>query len=203
MGRGDRGLRAGRSRGLRSPQGLTSTGPVHAPRLDFARVRWRSRARSVVRLAVLFVAGCGLDWKETSFQSEEHLRGSAFADLGWIPKNLVPKGARDIREVHNIDTNEVWLRFDTGQARLGWPDGSWSRTAQLDVFPASRRCRPRDWWSAELAVACETGVAPDRTWTIYCRGGERLFLQADRSAVYYLRVGQDGPCTPAAATQRE
>ena len=60
-----------------------------------------------------FFYSVGCEWLET-YESRYASLEEAIADgavtRGWIPP-FVPRSARDLRERHNIDTNEIWLAF--------------------------------------------------------------------------------------------
>ncbi len=60
--------------------------------------------------AVLSVA-CGSIEEPTEFyESRAALVADGAIDHGWVPPWL-PNSARAIHESHNLDTNEVWMRF--------------------------------------------------------------------------------------------
>ena len=69
---------------------------------------------------------------------------------GWVPR-LLPPTAREIRTQHNIDTNEVWVRFklDTrnfSPAELGF------RPLEPTSWPTEvRRPRHASWWFKSLS----------------------------------------------------
>jgi hypothetical protein len=74
-------------------------------------------------------------------------RDGAFA-RGWLP-DLLPRGSRNIREIHDLDTNRVWCSFDFQ------PEDARALRAALD------RVRPRNalfkvqspgvrWWPPVL-----------------------------------------------------
>src|SRR5690606_32595487 len=67
---------------------------------------------------------------------------------GWLPADL-PHSARDIREAHDLDTNEGWvaLRFDPATpVDLGeWTFIPWNRRAAVRLPDP-----PVDWWAEHL-----------------------------------------------------
>lgn len=46
----------------------------------------------------------------STFATYQDAEAASALERGWMPA-FVPPSARDIREVHNIDTNRQWLRF--------------------------------------------------------------------------------------------
>jgi hypothetical protein len=81
--------------------------------------------------------------REYATVSEEVFRG------GWVPK-LLPPTATTIRVQHNLDTNEVWIRFKTGTpdfdpAKLGF------RRIASESWPVEVRLpRYASWWFGSL-----------------------------------------------------
>jgi hypothetical protein len=79
------------------------------------------------------------------------------AQRSWIPTDMIPSNAQNIREAHDLDTNAVWLSFDR-QGTLH------------EVFAAEDRANPSDllfprnpprWWPSDL----RGGVCPsDYDW---------------------------------------
>lgn len=65
---------------------------------------------------VLFAAGCGdIDVVTGSYATLGEARAAGAIDRGWIPA-LLPPGAHDIREAHDVDTNRRWGLFSFGES---------------------------------------------------------------------------------------
>ena len=59
-----------------------------------------------------FLSGCeDADILHSSYPTYEAAVQDGAIRRGWVPEFL-PRSARQIQEVHNIDTNEIWLGFD-------------------------------------------------------------------------------------------
>jgi len=73
---------------------------------------WVIVAGLVVLLAVVIVYERALeaDWVRAEYPDLATARAAGDVDRGWIPA-WVPEGARDIREVHNLDSNLRWMVF--------------------------------------------------------------------------------------------
>jgi hypothetical protein len=97
-----------------------------------------------VAFVVIEAAGCSrFERPEASYASYSEAEGAGALGPGsWIPEFL-PVSAIDIREQHNIDTNERWLRFSfTGDFK---PPDSCSSTGRLGSVDA----RTPEWWKEE------------------------------------------------------
>jgi hypothetical protein len=74
-------------------------------------------------------------------------------DSGWLPKSL-PKSAYDIVEAHNIDTNEVWVKFDYLENDIEELVGDCSYTQKVN-YPDVKRVRGFPWWPRQLTSEYE------------------------------------------------
>jgi hypothetical protein len=64
-----------------------------------------------VLVAVLLAGSSGCsEVMATSYVTYAEAERAGAVTRGWIPP-FVPRSATDIREVHDLDTNEQWLRF--------------------------------------------------------------------------------------------
>ncbi|HIE1097604.1 hypothetical protein [Stenotrophomonas maltophilia] len=108
-------------------------------------------ARVVFASASLLFASCAVpdgvvsDQYETRLEAEEK---GAFA-RGWLPEEM-PASAADIREVHNVDSNEMWIGFSySGSDERAFLKGC-TPTSTFG-FPDSRRTRRNaPWWPDDL-----------------------------------------------------
>lgn len=93
----------------------------------------------------ILVAGCS-DREASSFATLKEARASQAMARGWIPGNL-PESAVDLREVHDVDTNEVWGTFSFGTSDHG------SAIKLLDpskINGRTVRSPSVDWWPRVL-----------------------------------------------------
>ncbi len=82
------------------------------------------QARTFVIVAALLTVGCGEE-PEVHYANWEQASGGGAISRGWLPEWL-PRSAHNIRERHNIDTNQGAFSFSAG--------GRW--TAPIDCVPA-------------------------------------------------------------------
>ena len=66
--------------------------------------------QSVIGAAVLLSVACGSEEHTKFYESRDALLADGAVDRAWVPPWL-PDSVRDIHESHNLDTNEVWMRF--------------------------------------------------------------------------------------------
>ncbi len=93
----------------------------------------------IIIVLVVFAIGCFVamgimeswDTQKTTFENYETLVESGYLQNGWIPEYL-PKDITNIVEVHNIDSNEVWIESDfTGKFPID--PKMWSVLATQDM----------------------------------------------------------------------
>src|SRR5262245_28668601 len=94
----------------------------------------------------LLLAGCG-SWNEKSAEFMDYFAWSHSdaASFGAVPANLVPKSAKHIRYVYNIDSTDVSIEFDFASrdedaltAPFLSPEMTWNRDLQKEgSAPAS------------------------------------------------------------------
>ena len=98
-------------------------------------------------LLVLGGIGIGVGWG--LFVYEPHLMVEQYATFseadsagairrGWLP-SFTPHSATDLRDVHDLDTNQQWLRFRAPDEDLR------NMTRQLDPVPRLEIPTPRQW----------------------------------------------------------
>ena len=102
--------------------------------------------QSVIGAAVVLSVACGSIEEPTEFyESRDALLADGVVDHGWVPPWL-PNSVRAIHESHNLDTNEVWMRF-----RLDADDmelvAVCAPSFVVDVRNAhGPRSAQREWW---------------------------------------------------------
>lgn len=90
--------------------------------------------------------------------------GRGAFESGWLPREM-PRSAENIVEVHNVDSGEMWVRFDDkGVGILGFTKGCVAQP--LPRLPDRRRTR-RDvpWWPEDLVL--ENGGRVRAQWALY------------------------------------
>ncbi len=66
--------------------------------------------KAIVAVVLFAILLCGVgcdDRQESVFANVKDARASGAVARGWVPNDL-PESATDLRERHDLDTNEVW-----------------------------------------------------------------------------------------------
>lgn len=72
--------------------------------------------RHAALLALLLGAGCGsIEVVQTQYATAEEAKADGAIARGWLPVWL-PEDAKNIIEIHDVDTNESTFSFSTGQS---------------------------------------------------------------------------------------
>ena len=105
----------------------------------------RIQATAMVATAVALIASVALMLKScemTSTHYSTYDEANAKGAIGsWLP-NFIPQSARDLREAHHTDTNELWFEFsfdnwipeDSGQCRPTRRPGPLTSSERLPKF---------------------------------------------------------------------
>jgi hypothetical protein len=118
-------------------------------------VNMSARNTIIVLAAIVSLAGMGwYGWRRLScadrsasfYSTRAQAIAAGAVDRGWIPRSL-PVEATAIHEEHDMDTNEVWIRFTLPRDRARQFAGSLHLLAQEEM--SSVAIRPpcdRSWW---------------------------------------------------------
>ena len=107
---------------------------------------------------------------------------------GWVP-DLMPHDATDIYEIHDLDTEEVWIRFSfTSDARSG-PAQSCNEVDALHVaWP--RATRRLSWWPEDMLQAASRPAS--RYHFFHCPAPDRYPGQSYSIATFLALVDGQG-----------
>lgn len=130
--------------------------------------------RSVVAAGVLVLASCS-DWD--TVEKEYATRAEANHNGTWVP-NWVPSSARDLRDVHNIDTIDQTLTFSAPPSDI--------QSMVTDLRPLE----PQDL-EAAVQLASELGWQPRKLEAYYvCPRSSSAVLFVERKTE---GIAYDGP----------
>lgn len=103
------------------------------------RIHW-----VVIVVAAIHVAGCERVSSEYSTRAD----AAAAIEAGWLPE-FIPASARHIREIHDLDSNDVCVRFELPADDRAALVASMRQLSAREVEGISVTCRlGPDWWFA-------------------------------------------------------
>ena len=141
----------------------------------------------LIAIGIVLAQGCSsIEQPESYYLSRQELVADNAIQHGWIPAWL-PASAHAINEAHNLDTNEVWMKFEFDAAEL--QAIGFCRKDNTVTLRGARRPRLKhgSWWGK--------GEAGD--WQGYiCRweqGGTartaKMLVSKDRGVALYWEEG--------------
>ena len=98
--------------------------------------------------SAMTACGCSGGVVETTtarYSSYQSAEGDGALKRGWLPRTL-PLSARDIVETHNIDTNEMWLRFQYDPKDIAEFLKGCAEVSSLQIPPVERTHKLVQWW---------------------------------------------------------
>jgi hypothetical protein len=116
----------------------------------------------------LTLSGCWLERREVSYTNMQEALEHGAVDRGWIP-DWIPLSATNIREIHDLDTNESMMAFELPrQAKWQLPSDCkpvpygeigpprfdrswWPSNAELERSYSFHRCTGDDPWTSKYA----------------------------------------------------
>ena len=137
----------------------------------------RSSQFAVVLVAAF--AGCNLtEVSETFYPDMAAVVAGGGISGGWIPKWL-PASSTDLREIHNIDTNESALTFSISSNTSWYPPGQCQAVPASAVVPSryhpSRWPTPSELDSSYTFFRCPSDVSPTSMFVgVHKSGGQGL-----------------------------
>lgn len=154
----------------------------------------RVRLSSSLVAAVLIGGGCSSNFVETATNHYSNY-GEAAEDgalqRGWLPRNL-PGSAHNIVETHNIDTNELWAKFQLDQADIDRFLRHCAKSADIRLPPAERTEKMAAWWPDALTDKSVERL-PNGMQTYHCSKiphakselDAGMILDAEEQAIWY------------------
>lgn len=134
-----------------------------------------SRTRlAAVLLGAAAASGCGLETVQNRYDTYALAESNGAFQAGWLPKWL-PRNATNIREVHNIDTNEVaWAAEVPVGQELSLPADCLAvrRTDLASTrFKTSWWPEPQEWGAPEPGAGFYYFTCSDQTVGLAAQGG--------------------------------
>ena len=136
--------------------------------------------------AVILAAACEpMETGRSEYPSAQAAISAGAIERGWVPEFL-PSSAREISEKHNLDTNEVWLRFSVDPNERSSIDMSCRKISGSDaVLP---RKGAGEWWPEALTEQKGRASLQAGAYTLYrCENGGSMAMESDGHMVFYWR----------------
>lgn len=108
-------------------------------------MRTRALRSFLLTVCIWQLAAC-VETLDASYSTFAEAQGKGAVAAGWVPA-WIPPDATDIREVHNMDTNQFMLTFTVPKsAQLSLPVGC------VQVPPRTPKTPPfsRQWWPGDV-----------------------------------------------------
>ncbi len=116
-------------------------------RRDNKKILYSIILGAFILITVFLFYGCN-EKIESYYKDFNIARKTGAIEKGWIPK-YIPNSACDIREIHDLDTNEVWIVFKILSSTDIFFDKveSLSKNEILNKLPRTPRVK---WWPQNL-----------------------------------------------------
>lgn len=146
-------------------------------------------AKNALGLAVVLLsASCErMETTESMYPDARAAINAGAIQRGWIPAFL-PSSAKEISEKHNLDTNEVWLRFSMDASERSSIEKSCRQIRLAEtVFP---RMGAGDWWPEGLTEKKRSAQAQAARYMLYrCDNGGSIAVEEHWRRVFYWHHG--------------
>jgi hypothetical protein len=142
--------------------------PVQAIPAALVQSREVSLRKDLVAVVLLgtqlFGGGCS-DRRESAFANVKEARASGAVARGWVPNDL-PESASDLRELHDLDTNEVWGTFRLPSSEQA-PAITLAPVETSKISGHSVRSPRASWWPARLSGNLDGRVLEKDGFEVY------------------------------------
>jgi hypothetical protein len=132
-------------------------------------------------------AGCS-DVKESAYATMQDARQAGAVDHGWLP-DFLPNSARSIREMHNIDTNQVWCTFEFSARDRPTLQAALSPLTVVEIRGKEVRSAGKSWWPAVLEGRLDPAAVDRAGLKVYSSGVLVVAVDWDRSRAFMYGGG--------------
>ncbi|MBT2766950.1 hypothetical protein J7J08_04825 [Stenotrophomonas sp. ISL-67] len=124
---------------------------------------------SIILLAIMLTPACSEisgvnDAVHGAYENYSAAAKSSAFENGWLPMQM-PRSATRIEEIHNVDSGEIWIRFNYDGRDIKDLIGECSASSSVDLPDARRTTRLVAWWPEELTNPGRKN--PSSAWTLY------------------------------------
>jgi hypothetical protein len=141
----------------------------------------------LILTGVILIAACS-EYKESSYASMAEARRMGAVDRGWLPE-ILPDEATNVHEVHNVDTNQTWCRFDLTAADANRLRAALSSLTASQISARTVRAPGVEWWPKVLGGVLDPGAIEKAGMKLYMSGPLLFALDAgERHGLMYRDV---------------
>ena len=139
----------------------------------------RALAYGTLFVMIVGTVSCS-ERREVFFANGDAARRSGTVERGWFP-DWLPNDARDIREVHDVDTNQVLaaFRIDTDASRILPPACAQTPRETLEPVPFSVA-----WWPNDVPPS---SLVTHRHVYYRCKDDAYVAVSTSDGQFYYWR----------------
>ena len=139
-------------------------------------------------IMALFLFGCSERPTEYYPKYEDAVKDGA-VNRGWIPE-IVPTTATEIHEQHDLDTNEVWIRFTLPRSSREQVTTGLKRLSHDEILEVRvRNPSSGDWWFEGLIQQhpANDNALNAEIYAVKCYEDKSGYIAFDRTSekVYY------------------
>jgi hypothetical protein len=139
----------------------------------------RSLLPQTLALLATIVSACG-ERKEVFYANAVEAREARAIERGWIPA-WIPRSARDIREIHDLDTNRSMLALSFDPAEVPKLEPSCRQIGRERLRPAPFRVA---WWPNDVPPSA---VATHRHVYYQCQDGGYVAAHTKDGELFHWR----------------
>ena len=105
---------------------------------------------------------------------------------GWIPE-IVPKTATEIHEQHDLDTNEVWIRFNIPSLDRSRLTAGLKKLTDEEISKVKLKAPKANWWFEGLIQQspANDNALNAEIYAVKCNGDGYLAFDRTSQRVYY------------------
>ena len=128
----------------------------------------------LMAVVVLANVACS-DVTESSYSSASDAKDRGAVERGWVPA-LLNEETFNIREIHNIDTNETWGTFQFTKGKNPVDPSKLTAVSSEEVGKRHFREPVVNWWPSTLRVPIAELKLSQAGFQIYTDSEARLFF---------------------------
>ena len=151
----------------------------------------KRKSRFLLFCAIAFQLIACSERETKYYQKYENATNDDAVKRGWIPE-IVPKTATEIHEQHDLDTNEVWIRFNVSREEKNRVTAGLKKLTDDEISKIKLKYPSKtSWWFEGLIQQSPSNdnALNSEVFLINCNGDGYLAVERDSERVYYWCTG--------------